>query len=146
MASRVLAVIIAMIAGTLCAGDESVMNNDGNRIRFTFSDKEIIVSMVDNSAARSLAEMLPLTLQFEDYAGSEKISSLPEKLDTSEVPAGYDPSVGDLTLYAPWGNLAFFYRDHGYAPGLVPLGSIVSGAEFLKELDSVDGVQVDVME
>lgn len=53
MASRVLAVIIAMIAGTLCAGDEPVMNNDTNRIRFTFSDKEIIVSMVENSAVRA---------------------------------------------------------------------------------------------
>lgn len=120
--------------------------NDGNKIRFTFSDKEIIVSMADNSAARSLAEMLPLTLQFEDYAGSEKISSLPEKLDTSEVPSGYDPSAGDLTLYAPWGNLAFFYRDHGYARGLVPLGTIVSGVAFLEELDSAAAVHVDSAE
>ena len=146
MASRVLAVIIAMIAGTLCAGDESVMNNDRNRIRFTFSDKEIIVSMVDNSAARSFAEMLPLTLRFEDYAGNEKISSLPTKLDTSDVPAGYDPSVGDLTLYAPWGNLAFFYRDHRYAHGLVPLGKVVSGSAFLKELDSAAEVHVETAE
>jgi hypothetical protein len=78
-----------------------VAGNNPDRIRFRFSDKEIIVSMVDNSAARSLVEMLPLTLRFQDYAGSEKISYLPEELDTSDVPAGYDPSVGDLALYAP---------------------------------------------
>lgn len=120
--------------------------DDGNTIRFKFSGKEIVVSMVDNSAARSLVEMLPLTLEFEDYAGSEKTSTLPERLDTSEVPAGYDPSVGDLTLYAPWGNLAFFYRDHGYARGLVPLGKVLSGAAFLGELDSAPAVRVETAE
>jgi hypothetical protein len=57
------------------------------------------------------------------------------------VPAGYDPSVGELTLYAPWGNLAFFYRDHGYARGLVPLGTIVSGSAFLVEMEGVVHVE-----
>jgi hypothetical protein len=146
MASRALAVIFAMIAGSLLAGDGSVMKSDGTRVRFRFSDNEIIVAMVDNSAARSLVEMLPLTLRFEDYAGSEKISSLPRKLDTSGVPAGYDPSAGDLTLYSPWGNLEFFYRDHGYANGLVPLGTIVSGAGLLEELDSAAEVRVETAE
>ena len=120
-----------------------MQRNDVNRIRFWFSDKEIIVSMVDNSAVRSLTKMLPLTLEFQDYAGSEKISYLPRELDTSDVPAGYDPSVGDLTLYAPWGNLAFFYRDHGYARGLVHLGTVVSGAAHLSALDGVDSVRVE---
>jgi hypothetical protein len=32
--------------------------------------------------------------------------------------------VGDITYYAPWGNLAIFYRDFGYSPGLVRLGHI----------------------
>jgi hypothetical protein len=45
--------------------------------------------------------------EFRDYAASEKISDPPRRLNTSDVPAGYDPSVGDLTLHAPWGNLAF---------------------------------------
>ncbi len=146
MKSSLLVIVFAVTAVFFSYGDDSIMRNDGNRVRFRFSDKEIIVSMVDNSAARSFAKMLPLTLQFEDYAGSEKISSLSETLDTSDVPAGYDPSVGDLTLYAPWGNLAFFYRDHGYARGLVPLGTIVSGVAFLEELDSAAAVHVDTAE
>ena len=79
-------------------------------------------------------------------AVSEKISDLQRKLDTTDVPEGYDPSAGDLTLYAPWGNLAFFYRDHGYARGLVPLGSIVTGADYLEELDRAEAVRLEVTE
>ena len=65
--------------------------------------------------------MLPLTLTLKDYAGTEKISDLPRKLSTQGAPSGSDPSVGDITLYAPWGNLAIFYRDFGYASGLIIL-------------------------
>lgn len=92
---------------------------------------------------RLALEMLPLTLEFRDHAGTEKIGTLSEALDTSDVPAGYDPSVGDLTLYAPWGNLAFFYRDHGYAAGLVPLGTVEAGLDLLGELDAVGSVLLE---
>ena len=47
------------------------------------------------------------------------------------------PEVGDLTYYAPWGNLAIFYRDFGYAKGLVKLGRIDSGLELLSGADGL---------
>lgn len=46
--------------------------------------------------------LLPLTLTLEDYASTEKISDLPKRLSTQGAPAGIDPSVGDVTYYAPW--------------------------------------------
>lgn len=145
MGTRVAAVVLAAIAACPQIGG-GAMANEAGRISFRFADREIVVALADNGAARSLAAMLPLTLEFEDYAGTEKISYLPGKLDTSDAPAGYEPSSGDLTLYAPWGNLAFFYRDHGYARGLVPLGRIVSGADALDGLDDADTVRVATTE
>ncbi|MEK5236474.1 cyclophilin-like fold protein [Paenibacillus sp. FSL L8-0470] len=41
-------------------------------------------------------------MTFDDYNRTEKISYLPNTLTTEEAPDGFDPSVGDLTLYAPW--------------------------------------------
>jgi hypothetical protein len=32
--------------------------------------------------------------------------------------------VGDITYYAPWGNLALLYRDFGYANGLIKSGNM----------------------
>jgi Cyclophilin-like family len=37
--------------------------------------------------------------------------------------AGSDPSIGDIAYYAPWGNLALFYKDFGYSNGLITLGA-----------------------
>lgn len=39
--------------------------------------------------------------------------------------------MGDFTYYAPWGNLALFYRDSAYSPGLIRLGRITGGLEYL---------------
>jgi len=72
-----------------------------------------------------------LTLTLEDYASTEKIGYLPRKLSTAGAPAGIDPTVGDITYYAPWGNLAIFYENFGYANGLVKLCRIDSGIEAL---------------
>jgi hypothetical protein len=72
-----------------------------------------------------------LTLTLKDYAATEKISDLPRKLSTQGAPPGCDPAVGDITYYAPWGNLALFYKDFGYSNGLVKLGNIDSGVKAL---------------
>lgn len=76
----------------------------------------------DSAAARDFAAMLPLELTLRDYHGIEKIADLPRKLDTTGAPASYTPKPGDITLYAPWGNLAIFMKPFQNSPGLVPLG------------------------
>ncbi len=89
----------------------------------------------DSPAARDFASRLPLTLRLKDYAGTEKIADLPGgKLDMQDAPVGMDPALGDITYYSPWGNLAIFYRNFGYASGLIPLGKITSGMEHLSAL------------
>ncbi|MDU1910707.1 cyclophilin-like fold protein [Fusobacterium sp.] len=115
------------------------------KIKFSFNDKEIIVALEDNRAAESLLKQLPLTLRFEDYSNTEKISYLPEKLDVSQAPDSCTPHTGDLTYYSPWGNLAFFYKDFGYSKGLILLGKIESGMEELKELDKALSVKIERM-
>ena len=100
-------------------------------IRIIVDGAELRATLDDNSAARDFAAMLPLELTLEDYHGIEKIADLPARLATEDTPAGIDPEVGDLAYFAPWGNLAIFYGDFGYSPGLVRLGRIEAGVERL---------------
>jgi hypothetical protein len=104
---------------------------DSMKIRITLEDAVLTATLTDSQTTRDFVSLLPLTLTLEDYAGTEKISYLPQKLSTEDAPPGSDPSVGDITYYAPWGNLAIFYRDFGYASGLVILGKIDSDVEAL---------------
>jgi hypothetical protein len=68
----------------------------------------------------------------EGFPFASAADYLPRKLATANSPAGSKPTVGDIAYYAPWGNLAIFYRDAAYARGLVPLGRLESGIEALK--------------
>jgi hypothetical protein len=101
------------------------------RIRLTFDGKVVEATLLDNATSRDLLSLLPMTLTLEDYASTEKIAYPPRKLSTAGAPAGVDPSVGDIADYAPWGNLAIFYKDFSYSRGLIGLGRIDSGIEAL---------------
>lgn len=105
------------------------------KIRIAFEGKSIQATLFDNTAARDLVSLLPLTLSLDDYAATEKIAYLPRKLSTAGAPARSDAgSAGEIAYYAPWGNLAIFYKDFQYSRGLVSLGRVDSGIENLKAL------------
>lgn len=99
------------------------------KIRIDVDGRRAMATLDDTAASRDFISLLPLTLTLDDYNGTEKISDLPKRLSTDGAPAGVDPSVGDITYYAPWGNMAIFYKDFGYSRGLVKLGRIDSGAD-----------------
>lgn len=96
------------------------------RIQIEGSKQPISVTLIDSTTTQDFIQQLPLTLTLKDYAASEKIAHLPQKLSTQGAPKGYAGKSGDLTYFAPWGNLAFFYKDSdvGYANGLIFLGKM----------------------
>jgi hypothetical protein len=101
------------------------------KLRITVAGTVLSAHVDDNATTRDFVSLLPLTLTLKDHAGTEKVSDLPRRLSTKGSPPGADPSVGDIAYYAPWGNLAIYYRDFEYSPGLIKLGRIDSGIEKL---------------
>ncbi len=109
------------------ARGESVTNEDAGEAAMTkikiIIDDEALSATLDNTApGRDFADMLPLELTLSDYHGIEKIADLPRELDSTDAPASYKPETGDITVYAPWGNLAIFYKPFQNSRGLVRLG------------------------
>jgi len=133
-----LAVILAGILVSVFSM-VTISEAQGNRmkIRLNVGDTVLTATLIDSVTSRDFVSLLPITLTLKDYAGTEKISDLPKRLSTENAPSGSDPSVGDITYYAPWGNLAIFYKDFGYSSGLVILGKIESGIESLNVAGSV---------
>jgi hypothetical protein len=109
------------------------------RVQFAVGDAGIIVRIADNPTSRDFVSMLPLTLEFEDFADMEKIGYLPREL-TTEGSTGGAPANGDLIYFVPWGNLGFFYnaerRDPSYDDRVIPIGTIETGDERLDDLET----------
>ena len=103
------------------------------KIRLKLENTTLNATLDNNATSRDFVSLLPLTLTLKDHAQTEKVSDLPKKLSTQGAPAGHDPKVGEIAYYAPWGNLAIYYKDFEYSSGLVKLGRIDSGIEALKQ-------------
>lgn len=101
------------------------------RISLDVDGTKLTATLYDTPTANALYERLPLDLTFEDFNGIEKISYLTDKLPTQGEPDGCDPDVGDLCLYAPWGNLSIFYNDFRYSESLIMLGHIDGGMDVI---------------
>lgn len=83
------------------------------KIKLSFDDKEVIVRMEDNPAVMQFLELLPANFEFIDFAGEEKITDFPRPLSLNNAPRGMVASAGKMFIYAPWGNMGFFYKNHG---------------------------------
>jgi hypothetical protein len=93
-------------------------------IRLTIDGHRVEATLNNSATARDLVTLLPLAVDMEDFHQTERIAYPPRKLDTSGAPDAATPKAGDLAYYAPWGNLALFYRDGPHSPGLVILGRL----------------------
>ena len=100
------------------------------KVKMSFNNQEVVIEMFDNPASQDFLSMLPLSASFDDYARTEKISCLPRKLNTQASPTA-GQTQGDFTYYAPWGNLAIFYKGFGTGGSLYVLGRIISGKDKL---------------
>jgi hypothetical protein len=112
--------------------------NTAMHIRVTLDGRPVDATLNDSPAARDFAELLPLTLDLEDFHQTERIADLPRRLTTSGAPEPAAPKAGDLTYYAPWGNLALFYRDGDSANAdLLILGHIEADTDRLAGADRI---------
>lgn len=94
------------------------------KITIAAGDQQWTAQIEDTPAGREFLAQLPLKLNLKDFGGSEKIADLPRPLTREGAPDAITPKAGDVTFYAPWGNLAIFYRDGHRSPGLIPLGHL----------------------
>ena len=139
-ASLCIGVMLVLFNASLFAQSQplaAVQKEAPVKLRISIGDRKLSVTLNDSSAARDFLKLLPLTLTLEDYSRTEKISYLPRKLTMENEPAGIDPMVGNLAYYAPWGNIAIFYRDFGYSTGLILLGRLDSGIDAFSVSGSV---------
>ncbi|MET7451442.1 cyclophilin-like fold protein [Streptomyces sp. NPDC005574] len=79
-------------------------------IRVTLDGRPAGATLNDGPTARDLLTLLPLTLELEDFHGTERIAYPPRRLDTAGAPEPVAAEAGDIAYYAPWGNLALFHR------------------------------------
>lgn len=94
-------------------------------ISITAGNRTITATMEDNASARDFLSRLPLEVTLDDYNNTtEKIFYPDPALTTEGVPRGCTPAPGDITIYAPWGNVAIFCKSWSHNNDLIRIGRI----------------------
>lgn len=114
------------------------------KLKVTVGQSTLIIKLHDNPTVNDFVSLLPLTVDLSDYNKTEMIGNIPRKLSIDKAPAGYQPRAGDLTYYAPWGNLALFYKPFRYSNGLIVLGQVENGIDVMSNVESVN-VQIELL-
>ncbi|WP_302280035.1 cyclophilin-like fold protein [Brachyspira pilosicoli] len=115
------------------------------RIKLTFEGNEIYALINNSKAGDDFLSLLPLSVKAEDFNSTEKIFYLNKKLNIQNEPDGINPKAGDITYYAPWGNIAIFYKDFRYSNNLIYLGRFenVSDVEKLSNMKGDFDIRIE---
>ena len=108
------------------------------KIKLTFEDNEIYAVITNSKAGNDFLSLLPLSVKAEDFNSTEKIFYLSKKLNTQNEPDGINPKAGDITYYAPWGNIAIFYKNFRYSNNLIYLGKFENTSD-IEKLSNIKG-------
>jgi hypothetical protein len=141
-----LAAILLIVASAACTSPASRAASPADpdrtalakehpmRIRIVANGQCFTAVLEDSETARDLVSLLPIEVTLDDYNQTEKVADLPRRLSTAGAPDGTAPVVGDIAYYAPWGNLAIYYRDFAYSRGLVRLGRLQGDTSALGDM------------
>lgn len=95
------------------------------KMKISVGDRTITATMEDNAAGRDFLSRLPLEATLNDYNNTtEKIFYPDPALMTEGVTRGCAPTLGDITIYAPWGNVAIFCKNWSHSNDLIKIGRI----------------------
>lgn len=95
------------------------------KVKISVGNRIITATMEDNAAGRDFLSRLPLEVTLNDYNNTtEKIFYPDPVLTTEGVTRGCAPTPGNITIYAPWGNVAIFCKSRSHSDDLIKIGRI----------------------
>lgn len=95
------------------------------KMNIIVGDRTITATMEDNAAARDFLSRLPLEVTLNDFNNTtEKVFYPNPALTVDGVARGCAPISGDITIYAPWGNVAIFCKNWSHSNDLIKIGHI----------------------
>jgi len=105
------------------------------RIRISSAWGEVTADLADNKAAKSLVQMLPLTIEMSDHLRQEKTGNLPSALP--ELTRQRDFSAGTLGLWSSDHFVIYYKSGRVPSPGIIVLGQVTGDASIFDRPGSV---------
>ena len=143
-----LCVLITIFSLVSCGKDDvnatEPVIDATHRLAIVIGSQTITATLYDNPTSRDFISRLPLTVDLNDYGGMEKVFTPSPELTTYNSPAGMNPQAGDISLFAPWRNIAIYYRNGTSSGSLIPIGRIENGINALNVSGTIQNVRFEL--
>ncbi len=99
------------------------------QVKITSQGHTAIFQLYDTVAAEELFNQLPLRLDLDNFRDAQWMFYPPEKLHVTPHEAYHDGKKGELSYYAPWGDVFMLYKDFHAGDEMHRLGIGLTGLE-----------------
>ena len=104
------------------------------QIRITSQRHTALFQLYATAAAKELHDQLPLKLQLSNFADVQWMFYPPQKLPVKADEAYHDGKKGELSYYAPWGDVFMLYKDFHAGDEMHRLGINLSGVDQIAKM------------
>lgn len=115
-------------------------------IRITSGDSSATFQLYDTEAAKELYRQLPLKLELENFREAQWMFYPPEKLSVTDSEAYHDGKKGELSYYAPWGDVFMLYEDFYAGDEMHRLGVCLDGIDNIAEMSGSVQISAETSE
>lgn len=100
-------------------------------VKVTSQGHTATFQLYDTVAAKELYDQLPLELDLSNFRDAQWMFYPPERLGVTEREAYHDGKKGELSYYAPWGDVFMLYKDFYAGDEMHRLGVGLSGIDYI---------------
>jgi len=115
----------AFAAGT----EPHSLSLSGMHVKITSQGRMATFQLYDTTAASEFYNQLPLQLELDNFRDAQWMFYPPQKLNVTQGEAYHDGKKGELSYYAPWGDVFMLYKDFYAGDEMHRLGIGISGTD-----------------
>jgi hypothetical protein len=144
ISSFIAVALLALVLGFLPVKNGAASSDDvhglplsGMQVTITAGGHTATFGLYDTASARQFYAQLPFKLDLSNFRDAQWMFYPPERLNVTTNEAYHDGKKGDLSYYAPWGDVFILYKDFHAGDEMHRLGVGLAGVE---EIASMSGL------
>ena len=131
---KILSFLLLMSISVICFGESNNLSLSDKFVKISSGNYSAVFQLYETKAAGEFYKQLPLNLDLTNFRNAQWMFYPPEKLNVTDKEAYHDGKKGELSYYAPWGDVFMLYKDFYAGDEMHRLGINVSGIENIEPM------------
>ena len=126
---KILTFIFLISISAICFGESNNLSLSDKFVKITSGEYIAVFQLYETKAAMEFYNQLPLKLDLTNFRNAQWMFYPPERLNVTHKEAYHDGKKGELSYYAPWGDVFMLYKDFYAGDEMHRLGINIRGIE-----------------